>query len=101
MEKDQLENRMRVAEHVLERQGAVPLDINQKNRELLGQRVTYRLGGVYYRIDHAEIEGKTFIILSATESKEYAGIGLMDDIQAISADAGDETIRRKLLEAMA
>ncbi len=48
MEKDQLENRMRFAEHVLERQGAVPLDINQKNRELLGQRVTYRLGGVYY-----------------------------------------------------
>lgn len=100
MEQEKLENRMRFAEQVLEDAGAAALDINRKNRELLGQRVTYQLNGIFYRIDHTEYDGETFIILSATEDEKLAGIGLMEDIQAVSAGADDKTIRKKIREAL-
>ena len=70
------------------------------NRELLGQRSAYLLNGVYYRIDHEEYEGKVFIVLSAADEEKYAAVGLMEEIQAFSADASDETVRKKIREAL-
>ncbi|MBR1408081.1 MAG: hypothetical protein IJ573_04185 [Clostridia bacterium] len=89
------EQQMRRAERVLERLGAVPLDINRHNRELLGQRITYLLGSLYCRIDYAEFDGKPFLLLSAAEEKKFAEIGLMEDIDAIPADSDDETLERE------
>jgi len=100
MDQEKLESRMRFAEQVLEHHGAVPQDINQKNRDLLGQRVTYLLNGVYYRIGREDYDGETFIVLSAADDEKFASIGLMEDIQAFRADVSDETVRKKIREAL-
>ena len=95
-----LEEQMQRAEEVLQRLGAVPLDINQHNREVLGQRVTYRLGGIYCRVDHAEFDGKPYLMLSAIEEAKFAEIGLMEDVQAVPAGASDKTIEREFRAAL-
>ena len=95
-----LEEQMQRAEKVLQRLGAVPQDINQRNREVLGQRVTYLLGSTYCRVDSAEFDGKLYILLSAIEEAKFAGIGLMEDIEAVPADAPDKTIERKFRAAL-
>ena len=100
LRRENLEGRLRFAEGVLERLGAVPQPINEKNRELLGQRSAYLLNGIYYRIDREEYEGKVFIVLSAADEEKYAAVGLMEEIQAFSADASDETVRKKIREAL-
>ncbi len=95
-----LELQMRRAEKVLERLGAVPLDINRHNRDLLGQRVTYLLGTHYCRIDHAELDGKPYLMLNAIEETKFAEIGLMEDIDAVPAEADDETLEREFRAAL-
>ena len=100
MDQQELEQKMQYAERVLEELGAVPQDINQKNRKVLDQRVTYLLGNNYYRIAWEEFDGKPYIILNAIDNEKFADIGLMEDIQAISANGSRETIRRKIREAV-
>ena len=100
MDQQELEQKMQYAERVLEKLGAVPQEINQKNREILGQRVTYLLGTNYYRIACEEFDGKPYLILNAIDNEKYADIGLMEDVQAISADASEETIRRRIYAAI-
>ena len=94
------ESRLRFAEQVLERLGAVPQQIDPKNRDLPGRRSLYLLNGVYYRIDREEYEGKVFIVLGAADEEKYAAVGLMEEIQAFSADASDRTVRKKIREAL-
>ena len=50
---EMLEEKMRLAEKMLEKAGAVPLEINQKNREILNQRQTYLYENTYYHTDAA------------------------------------------------
>ena len=99
-EENRIEDRMLLAEKALEKYGARPIDINRKNREILNQRVIYLLNNVYYRVDHAEFDGKAFVILSCIEDPKYADIGLMEDVEAIPADASEEEIDRVIRQAL-
>lgn len=84
------ENQMLRVEKLLSRLGAVPQDINQRNREVLGQRISWWLNGSWYRVDHAVIEEEPFVLISATDEEKLANIGLMEDIEAIPYAATDE-----------
>ena len=84
------ENQMLRVEKLLSRLGAVPQNINQRNREVLGQRISWWLNGSWYRVDHAMIDGEPFVLISAIDEEKYANIGLMEDIEAIPYAATDE-----------
>ena len=99
-ETDALEMKLRLAESILAELGAVPADINARNRRLLGQRQSYLHNGTYYRIDHAEFDGAPFIILSCADSEKLAAIGLMEDVEAVPLDADPDEIRRVLRGAL-
>ena len=91
---EMLEAKMSYAEKMLEKCGAVPLDINQRNREALQQRVTYLYKGDYYRIDHAVFDDHHFLIVSSIDVEKYAAIGLMEDVDAIPVEASEAEIER-------
>ena len=94
------EERLRLAENILERCGAVPTDLNARNRELLGQRMTYRYGDLFYRIDSADFDGKCFLILSCADSERFAEIGLMEDVEAIDPGLPEEGIESVIRAAL-
>lgn len=94
-----LESRMRRAEEMLEEHGALPQAINQ-NQEKLGQRTTYLYDSTYYRIDHAEFNDEVFIIISCIDIEKYASIGLMEDVDAIAADADDAQLEACVTRAL-
>lgn len=94
------EEKLRFAESVLESCGAVPTDLNARNRELLGQRITYRYGALFYRIDQAVFDGKSFLILNCADSERFAGIGLMEDVEAIDPDLSDDGIAAVIRAAL-
>ena len=94
------EETLRMAEGILERCGAVPTELNERNRKLLGQRTTYRYGDAYYRIDQAEFDGKSFVILSCADNERYASIGLMEDVEAIPPDLPEREMEKILRSAM-
>ena len=95
-----LETKMRCAERFLEKCGAVPLDNNQRNREVLQQRRTYQYKNDYYRIDHAVFDGRQFLIVSSTDVEKYAAIGLLEDVDAIPAEASESEIERGIKRAL-
>lgn len=95
-----IENAMCLAEKILEKYGAEPQDINRKNREKLGQRVTYLYKDSYYRVDKAEFDGQPFVIVSSISDPAYAGIGLMEDVAAISPDKPEEEFDRVIRQAL-
>ena len=95
-----LEAKLRCAEEILEKYGAVPLDINQRNREALKQRRTYQYKSNYYRFDHAAYDDKQFLIVSCTDIEEYAAIGLMEDVDAIPAESTEPEIERCVRRAL-
>ena len=97
---ESLEMQMRRAESALEKYGAVPTDINRRNREALGQRQTYQHGNTYYRVDQAVFDGKSFVIISCIDIEKYAKIGLMEDVEAIPAEASEAEIRRAVRRVM-
>ena len=95
-----LEKRMRLAEKMLEKAGAGPLESNQKNREILNQRQTYLYENTYYRIDHAAFDGEVFLIVSCIDIETYAAIGLMEDVEAIPLDASESRIEASVRHAL-
>ena len=94
-----LEQQMQCAERMLEKHGAAAQEINQ-NRERLGQRATYLYRDVYYRIDHAEFNDEEFLIISCVDIQKYASIGLMEDVDALPADADEGQIEAFVLRAL-
>ena len=94
------EETFRFAESVLERCGAVPTDLNERNREALGQRVTYRRGDQYFRIDRAAFDGRAFLILSCAEDERFAAVGLMEDVEAVDPGLPEQEIERILRAAV-
>ena len=94
------EETLRFAESVLERFGAVPTDLNERNRKALGQRVTFRLGDRYYRIDRAVFDGRAFLILGCAENERFASVGLMEDVEAVDPELSEREIERILRSAV-
>ena len=93
---DELEKRMDFVESMFVKYGAEPLEINEKHREKFGQRRLYKYEGSYYRVDQMKFDedDKPFIILSCTDDKKYADIGLLEDIDAFDFGDSDEKLEK-------
>ena len=83
------EERMDYVERCFERIGAVPQDINRKNREMLGQRQEYLYNGSYYRVDVAEFDGVPFLIIDRIDDEKFAAVGIMEDVEALPLTLSD------------
>ena len=95
---EKYEKKMCYVESIFEKYGALPLDINQKNREKYGQRRTYLYKDIYYRLDHLifEGDGKPYMIISRTEQAEYANAGLMKGMEAFSFELSEDRLENEV-----
>ena len=100
--KDEIEVKLEYLESIFEKYGAVPLNINEKNMEKFHQRKIYQYKDNYYRVDSADFEdnGEIFLVLSSTDEKKYADIGLLEDIDAFSAGMSDEQLEKQVRYAL-
>ena len=91
-----LRQMMETAEALFEKYGAEPLDINRRNREMLGQRRTYLYSGNYYRVDHAVFDGIPFMIFHCIDDPRYAAVGVMEDVEALPLTLTDEELDKEV-----
>ena len=91
-----LTHMMETTEALFEKYGAEPLDINQRNREMFGQRRTYMYGGNYYRVDHAVFDGVPFMIFHSIDDPRYAAVGVMEDVEALPLTLTDEELDKEV-----
>ncbi len=99
---DFLEDKMKYVESVLEKYGAKPLGINKKNRDKFGQRITYLYNNSYYRVDFLKFEEdeKPYMVISCTDEKKYADIGIMEDVEAFPFELTDEEFEKEVRYAL-
>jgi len=98
MTEGEIEKKLIFMETLFVKNGAAPLDINEKNREKFGQRRTFKFGDKYFRVDEAKFEedNRAYMVISCTDDEKYAQIGVMDDIDALSFDMTDEELDRRV-----
>lgn len=98
MTEDEIEKMLVLVELLFEKNGAVPLDINEKNREKFGFRRTFKYGDKFYRVDQAKFEedNRPYMVISCTDNEKYAQIGVMDDIDALGFDMSEEVLDRQV-----
>lgn len=94
MEQEKIEAKKQSVETYLEKYGAVAVET--KSEETFGHRSTYEQGGVYYRVDENEIDGRTFLIVSAADDPKFANVGVMEDVAAFPADLSEEQIEKEV-----
>jgi hypothetical protein len=98
MTEEMMEEKMRFVESVFEKYGAEPLDINEKNREKFEQRRIFKYKDSYFRVDHLKFEedDKPYLVLGCTDDEKFAGVGLLEDIDAFSFDLTDEELEQEV-----
>ena len=98
MREQDIENKLLFVESLFEKNGAIPQDINEKNREKFGQRQTFKYGDSYYRIESLSFEepGEPYMVISCTDDEKCAQIGLMEDVEALTFDMTDEELERQV-----
>ena len=85
----------------MEKAGARPADeINKARKESLGLRLSYVLGGHYYRAEGAVIDGHPVIILFATTDPSFARIGAEESIAAFCADLPHRKLEKEIRFAL-
>ena len=95
-----MEEKLRQIEALFVRYGAVPTDLDASNRERFGDRVIYELGGSYFRAGTALFDGQPFLILSSIDRQKFASLGMMEDIDALPADCGEERMEKAVRYAL-
>lgn len=80
--------------------GAVPQQINERNRELFGQRQTFLYQENYYRVDQAEFDGTPFLIIDCIDDPKYAGVGVMEDVGALPVSLTEEQLEKEVRYAL-
>ncbi len=104
MTQEQQERMQEMAERIEDcfvRCGAVPQDINGRNREALDQRQAYLYRGVYFRVDRAEFDGEPFLIIDCIDDPRYASVGIMEDVDALPLTLTDEELEKRVRETLA
>lgn len=97
---DLLLRQMEKVEGFFVKYGAVPQDINQRNRSVLGQRQSYLYKGNYYRVDHAEFDGVPCLVINCIDDPSFAAVGFMEDVDAIPVTLDDENLEKEVRYAM-
>lgn len=80
--------------------GAVPQEINRRNRELFGLRRAFLYNGNYYRVDHAEFDDIPFLVIDCIDDPSYAAVGVMEDVEAIPVTLTDEQLEKEVRYAL-
>lgn len=91
-----LEQKLTYVEKMFVKYGALPLDINKKNRQKFDQRRTFQYKDSYYRADTAEFDGQLFIVISSIDDPAFAEIGIMEDIEAFPWDISDDMLEKEV-----
>ena len=91
---------MEKVEEYFKKYGAVPQDINQRNRDLFGQRQAFLYKGNYYRVDHAEFDDIPFLLIDCIDDPKYAAVGVMEDVEAIPVTLSDERLEQEVRYAL-
>lgn len=87
-------------ESLFVRYGAVPTELNSRNRALLGERQIYARNGRYYRAGIAVFEGSSFLIISTTDNEKFASVGIMEDIDALPLDLDQDRMEKAVRYAL-
>ncbi len=94
MEQKKLDRKKESIESYFVKYGAVPVET--KNQEKLGLRTTFEQGGVYYRMDESEIDGRIFLVVSAADDPKFADVGVMEEVAAFPADLTEEQLEKEV-----
>ncbi len=94
MEQEKIEQKMESVENYFVKYGANPVET--KNKEKLGLRTTFEQGGIYYRVDESEIDGRTYLVVSAADDPKFANVGVMEEVAAFPADLTEEQMEKEV-----
>ena len=89
-----IDEKKQKVETYLEKYGAVPVET--KNKDAFGHRMTYEQGGVFYRVDETDMDGRTFLMVSAADDPAFANVGVMEDVAAFPATLTDEQLEKEV-----
>ncbi len=92
--------KMEFMESCFVKYGAVPQDINQRNREILSQRQSFLYQGNYYRVDHAEFDNIPFLMINSIDDPKFAAVGVMEDVEAIPVTLSNEKLEKEVRYAL-
>ena len=95
-----VEEKLKKLEELFARYGAAPTELDEENRARFGDRAIYELGGTFFRAGTAEFDGRPFLILSSIDKRKFAEVGILDDIDALPADCGEERMEKAVRYAL-
>lgn len=94
------EEKMQWIESLFVKFGAVPTDLSQKSRALFDERMIYELNGNYIRTGTAEFDGEKFFLISMIDSRKFADVGLLEDVDALPFDLDEARMEQAVRYAL-
>ena len=91
-----MEKRISFVESLFTKYGAEQVEMDEKAREKAGVKNVYTYDGSFYKVDALKFdeEADPFIVLSCTDEKKFADLGLFEDIDAFDFTASDEKLEK-------
>ena len=100
MRESAMEEKLQKLEELFVKYGAEPTQLDEKNRAQFGMRAIYERDGKYYRAGTAEFDGQPFLILSSIDRQKFASVGMLEDIDALPADCGEDRMEKAVRYAL-
>ena len=94
------EEKLKYIEELFIQYGAVQTDLDSRRNEEFEERPIFSRNGIFFRTGILEMEGKQFIQISAAEDRKFADVGILEDIDLIRADAGQQRIEKAVRYAL-
>lgn len=100
MRVESMEEKLEYLEALFVKYGAVPTGLDAEKRRRFGDRVIYERDGSYFRVGTAVFDGKDFLMISCIDKQKFAEVGVLEDIDALSADCPKERMERAVRYAL-
>ncbi|MBQ6441717.1 MAG: hypothetical protein IJJ13_03895 [Lachnospiraceae bacterium] len=94
MEQEKIEQKIRSVESYFIKYGAS--SVETKSHDAFGHHLTFEQGGVFYRVEETEMDGRTFLMISAADDPKFANVGVMEDVAAFPADLSEEQMEKEV-----
>ena len=95
-----MEEKLKSVEALFLRYGAVPTELDQENRHRFGDRTIYECKGSYFRAGTASFDGQDFLMISSIDKQKFAELGILEDVDALPVDCGEEKIEKAVRYAL-
>ena len=95
-----MDEKRKFLESLLARYGAVPTDLDRKNRERYDDSVIHEYDNSFYWVGTAGYDGQEFLVLSCIDKRKYAELGLLEDMDVLAADSSDEQLEKSVRYAL-